>query len=280
MKRYGALIALVVAVGFGLMAVVLANKWLSNRAPAEAMAAGETIPTAKIVIAAKNLPIGAPLSGDNLSLAAWPKANVPQGAFTSLEEVEGRVAVTPLTAGTPVLAAELAAPGSGAGLVALIPPGKRAMAITVDETTGVGGFILPHTYVDVIGVDSTNREQIKAETIITRVKVLAIAQETYNEDGKPKLVKTVTLELAPKDTEVLAKQTHQGAIHLVLRNPLDDAEPEVEPDAPKVIYKTVVRTVPKPAPQVVRADPHQVEIIRGSEVDQQKFKSARSEEKY
>lgn len=277
MKRYGAMIALVVAIGFGLMAVLLANNWLAGRTPAENQAAGETIPSVKIVIAAKNLPIGAPLSSENLTLAVWPKANVPQGAFYTVEEVQGRVAVTPLSAGTPVRAAELAAPGSGAGLVALIPPGKRAMAIKVDEMTGVGGFILPHTFVDIVGVDSTNRDQVKAETIIKRVKVLAIAQETYNEDGKPKLVKTVTLELAPKETEILAKQTQEGTIHLVLRNPLDEEDPL--PEVAKPVYKRPTTIQRAAAPKVVRHTSHQVEIIRGVEVAKEKFKNSGSEER-
>lgn len=150
MKKYGTLIALTVAVIFGILAVVLANQWLSAKGSKEAAIIKEQVPLGKIVIASKDLEMGTILNESNLALTDWPKANTPKGAFTDIKSVTNRVPVTRLTAGLPVVSAELAAPGSGAGLVALIHPGMRAMAIRVDEVIGVGGFILPHTFVDVI----------------------------------------------------------------------------------------------------------------------------------
>ena len=89
--------------------------------------------------------------------------------------------------------------------MAAISPGKRAMAIRVDEVAGVGGFVLPDTYVDIIVVTNIRSQgAAKAKTILKRIKVLAIAQQTYTEEGKPMLVKTVTLELLPKEAEKLA----------------------------------------------------------------------------
>jgi pilus assembly protein CpaB len=81
MKRYGALIALVLAVGFGLLAVVLANKWLSARSQVAVVAGEEKIPSILVVVASKDLDIGTPLSTESLVLAEWPKASVPKGAF-------------------------------------------------------------------------------------------------------------------------------------------------------------------------------------------------------
>ena len=68
-------------------------------------------------------------------MAQWPKASVPKGAFEDIEQVVGRVSVSKMVTGTPILAAELAAPNSGAGLVALIKPGMRAMAIKVKKSS-------------------------------------------------------------------------------------------------------------------------------------------------
>ena len=107
-----------------------------------------------------------------------------------------------VVAGVPIVAAELAAPGSGAGLVASIEPGMRAMAIKVNEVVGVAGFVLPNTFVDIISVQNN-----VAETVLKRVEVLAIAQQTFVEEGKAKVVSTVTLELSPKQVFPFRSET-------------------------------------------------------------------------
>lgn len=279
MKRYGALIALIVALGFGTLAVIFANKWLAAHANRQASAAKETIPITKIVVITQDLPIGAPLTKNNLALAAWPRTGVPKGAFSNIKQVENRVAVTKLSAGEPVLAAELAAPGSAAGMVALITPGMRAMAVRVDEVSGVAGFIQPDSYVDVIGVETLGgrRRREKARTILKRIKVLAIAQETFTEKGKAKVVKTVTLEVKPDQAVKLALQTHKGPIHLVLRNPLDGVKSP--PPAKHAAVKR--RAVPVLRSQVVvrRLPPYKVDVIRRSQRQKIEFENVNSEKR-
>ena len=273
MKRYGALMALVLAVAFGVLAVVLTNKWLTAQVSEESPAFKASTATAQIVVASKEIGVGGRLGEDNLALAKWPEENIPKGAFKEIGAVTNRIAVSKLVAGEPLLAAELAAPGSGAGLVALIEPGMRAMAILVDEVTGVGGFILPSTYVDVIGVEDNKSKSQKAVTLLKKIKVLAIAQETFTEEGKAKIVRTVTVEVKPEQAEALALQTHKGSIHLVLRNPLEGEE---APQPVKVAQsKPAPKRVYKPAPK-----PFAVEVIRGTEREQVKFKNASSDVAY
>lgn len=303
MKKYGLVLVLAVAVVSGTVAVVLAHRWLTAQAKqSPAAAAQAVVETKRIVVAARDVGVGGLLGADSLMVAEWPAATVPRGAFEKIEDLEGRVAVTRITAGQPVLNAELAAPGSGAGLVATISPGNRAMAIRVDEVVGVGGFVLPNTYVDIISVTGQNMQEKKVKTLLTKIKVLAIAQETFTEEGKPKLVKTVTLQLLPKQAEQLALKTHEGSIHLVLRNPTDPDEPE-PPEPPKVVRKAkaapppppppppvVVEAPPAPAPppqwtpvvesqvKEVKPEPFTVEVIRGSKpVEKVEFADADSD---
>ena len=252
MKRYGIVIALCVAVVSGALAVWLANQWLTAKAGEERGTIQAPLAMTKVVVAARDLPIGTRLGQDAVALADWPKANLPQGAFDSVEALAGRVILSRIASGTPVLATELAAPGSGAGLVALIPPGKRAMAIRVDEVIGVGGFVLPNTRVDVIAVREEGRDQGRSETILRDIQVLAIAQETSVDEGKAKVVRTVTLGLEPKEAERLALEANLGTIHLVLRNPTEEEAP---PPAPKVVK--VVKPAPRPVlkPRVYRPQP-------------------------
>ena len=291
MKKYSTFIALGMAVVCGALAVWLTSQWLNAQAAEGQLSNREAVPMISIVIAAQDLEIGTLLSTDNLTLTEWPKSNVPKGAFEQIEAVAGRVAVTKLSAGEPLQAAELADAGSGAGLVALIPPGRRAMSIKVDEVSGVAGFILPNTYVDVISVNSkSNRETREAKTILKKVKVLAIAQETTTEKGKAKIVKSVTLELLPKEAETLALHSILGSIHLILRNPLELRDEEPTPEVAPVIAKRPRVTKTKAQPKVVEAPPvapqpvassnYSVEVIKGSKGPEKiKFKSVNSDER-
>lgn len=295
MKKYSTFIALGLAVVCGALAVWLTSQWLQSQAAEGKLSAQETIPMTRIVIAAQDLEIGTLLSTENLTLAEWPKSNVPKGAFDNIEAVAGRVAVTRLPAGGPLQAAELADAGSGAGLVALIPPGRRAMSIKVDEVSGVAGFILPNTYVDVISVNNrSSREAREAKTILKKIKVLAIAQETTTDKGKAKIVKSVTLELLPKEAESLALHSILGSIHLILRNPLEMEVEEPPQKVAPVIAKRprvakakpqpqpapVVAETPPPPPQPIAPANYSVEVIKGSKDPEKiKFKSINSDER-
>ncbi|PLY02932.1 MAG: Flp pilus assembly protein CpaB [Desulfuromonas sp.] len=271
MKKYGALIALGLAVVFGLLAVWLTREWLIDKQESQVAVVSQQIKTTPVVIAATDIPLGTRLSAENLVMSEWPAKSAPKSAFASIEEVEGRVVVSRMGAGTPVLKAELAEPGSGAGLVALIEPGNRAMAIRVDEVTGVGGFILPNSVVDVISVDAKSQRK-KAKTILQKIRVLAIAQATETEEGKPEIVRTVTVQVKPPEAERLALEMHKGILYLVLRNPLDGETPKVAKSKP---VKTLRSKVSKK-----KTVPYDVEVIRGSERDSVKFKDPESEDRY
>lgn len=284
MKKYGTLIAFGVAVLFGIVAVMLANNWLETKTSEKLVVKKEAIPMTKVVISNQPLSIGTKLSKDNMALADWPKANKPVGAFEDMAELEGRIVVAKTVAGAPILSAALAAPGSGVGLVAVIKSGKRAMAIRVDEVIGVGGFILPNTFVDVISVKNldTSGKKKKAKTVLERIEVLAIAQETFTEEGKAKIVRTVTLELEPKQAEKLALETNEGEIHLVLRNPLDEEEEKVEPPKPQPTIAKATRYIPtlKARVRVPAPSSHAVEVIRGSRpVEKVEFEHVDSEQR-
>lgn len=284
MNKYRGLLVFSLAVAFGLMAVLLANKWLTSRNDRATVAVKDTIPLAKIVVAAKDIGVGTPLNKDTLTLAEWPQTNLPKGIFHDVAALQNRVAVTRILAGQPVVDAALAAPGSGAGLVAKIPSGKRAIAISVDEVTGVGGFVLPDTAVDVHCVEPCKGGGQSTKVILKNIKVLAIAQEAVKEDGKAKIVHTVTLEVEPKQAEILALQSAQrgSSIHLALRTPLDDGE-----KAPVVAavtdVPTPVKPISKPKRQVYytpKPSAYTIEVLRGSaKPEKVRFKNLNSDER-
>ena len=99
--------------------------------------------------------------------------------------------------------------------------------------------------------------------------MLAVDQTASTDKNEPVIVRAVTLEMTPKQTETLVKARTEGEIQLTLRNPLEEEIiPEPKP-APKPVTKRVV--VKKPAPRTDSSTT--VTIIRGTKVDAKKTKT-------
>ena len=116
------------------------------------------------------------------------------------------------------------------GLTAQIRPGYRAISIPVDATSSVTGLVQPNNYVDLIGTfrfpDAKGDSSLDTTTltILQRVRVIATGTDmgllsgngTYNTRSSG--YSTVTLELTPKEVEMIIFATQKGRIHLSLRN--------------------------------------------------------------
>jgi Flp pilus assembly protein CpaB len=110
-----------------------------------------------------------------LTPMAFPVKLVPASALKDKEQVIGRVPRVEAPAGLPILEEMLLAPGEPAGVH--VPPGLRAVAVKIDEGSGVDFHLEPGCHVDVIGyftVRDRNRQETVARTIIENVRVAAV----------------------------------------------------------------------------------------------------------
>lgn len=276
MKNTRALVMLAVAVLLGAMAVTLAAQWLGRQAD---------IATNRVVVAARDIQLGSPLTPDMLTTVEWPAGSLPTGAISDPVELADRVVKTTLTRGEPVLESKLAPKGTKGGLSAVIAEGKRAITVKVNEVVGVAGFALPGNHVDIMvntndeGGRKNDREHMISKIVLERILVLAVAQEASRDDTKPKVVNAVTLEVTPEEAEKIDLARSVGNLSLVLRNQVDTEDAQtagirkyellhgISEPAP-VVASAPVRTVVKrsrPRPKVVaERDPGQtVEVIKG-----------------
>jgi len=155
----------------------------------------------------------------------------------------------------------------------------RAASIEVNQVSGVSGFVLPGDRVDVLSTVDPSHDERDAitRTLLQSVEVLAAGQKTQQADGRPMSVQSVTLLVDPRDAEVLAHAQHEGEIHLVLRNPDDQARVEVPAfstremlgqahvmrlQAPRVVAPPVLVTASAP---VVRPN---IRIIRSAQTSE------------
>lgn len=220
-------IALVVAVFFGLIAAYGIYNFLSQQQKAaDSLRASNQ----DIVVAAQDIPPGTTLNEEALKKGVikttpWPKTSIPAGAFSSPQQVFGKVNRVKILANEPILESRLA--GEGAGLTVRLEAGKRALALRVDEIVGVSGFIVPDDRVDVILTTTplgAAQDAKISKIVLQNKRVLSVAQSTEQKDGKPQLARSITLEVTPEEAEKLSLASQEGQIVLALRGLGDDAQ--------------------------------------------------------
>jgi len=175
----------------------------------------------RVVIATSTIQAGTELSDAQLQVLNWPSKSVPKDIFSETKAVNHRIARQTIEPGELILESKLASTDSKGGLAAMISTGKRAISVRVNDVVGVAGFALPGSYVDVLVSAKDTNGHAFSKTVLNRVKVLAIAQDTTADPTKPKIVNAVTLELTPEESEQLDLARSIGSLSLVLRNELD-----------------------------------------------------------
>lgn len=273
MRNPKAVAMLVLSVVIGLGATILAAGWIAQQ--------GQVAAT-KVVVAAADIQLGSRLNSQMLKTVDWPSGSIPPGATTKAEPLEDRVVKTSVLRGEPILEAKLAPIGTKGGLSAVIPEGKRAMTVRVNDVIGVAGFALPGNYVDIVvntQIEGNGRgDRQISKIVLEHILVLAVAQEASRDETKPRVVNAVTLEVTPEQAEKLDLARSVGTLSLVLRNQVDTegvetrgimkpqllAGDNVQPAPEKKPVKRIRRIVRKsPAPVVAVAAKDSVEVIKG-----------------
>ncbi len=184
-----------------------------------------------LVVAKADLPMGAMITAEDVRLVEYPVNAFPQGGFENIDDVIDRSVTGQILANEPVIAGRVTDKGAGVGFAPLIEEGYRAIAIAVNQVSGVSGFILPGSKVDVLltarGVGGT--EDSLTTTVLENVLVLSTGHsQEADAAGQPQNVPVVNMLLKPDDARLLTLATQEGRIQLVLRNPKDDIEQMVE----------------------------------------------------
>ncbi|HSM08667.1 MAG TPA: Flp pilus assembly protein CpaB [Gemmatimonadota bacterium] len=270
MRSRRLIIVLVLALISGLLAGWLALQIIGNRS--DRVPGTATAPSAEIVVAARDLPLGRVLTAEDVKVIGWPGDVIPENASTTVEEVLGRGIITPVTMNEPLLAGKMAVKEAGGGLPIVISEGMRAVSVRVNEVIQVAGFVMPGTHVDVFVTIEPPEGQSGGpitKLVLENVTVLTANQIVQTApNGEPTSATVVTMLVSPDDAEKLIHAANKGQIQLGLRNTLDmdsattdgvqvrDLLPQMQRAAP------VRRTVP-----TTRRTNTGIEIYRGNELD-------------
>jgi len=196
--------------------------FLKDQTSEPTQAAADTVP---VVVAADTISRGQVVEAELVKVVPWPTASVPEGAFRSLDEAVGKLARTEIYADDLLTTAKFLDTKAPSILSMLIPTGRRAISIKVNEVTGISGFVAPGSHVDVLLTVVGNEEMpAKTRIVLQDTEVLAIAQSIEQRDSRPVVVNTVTLNVTPREAETVTLASNEGSLHLVLRNDRDDAK--------------------------------------------------------
>ena len=225
-------VVLGLAVGSAVLAGVLAKGMLGKKGTTEVVEVNK-VPMVDILVAAKDMALGEKLQEGNVTWREWPKANVADAMITKEElpdatsKFQTARARLPIFDGEPIVEKKLIMPDQSGFMSAILPKGMRAISVAISEHSAAGGFILPNDRVDVILTrklddPSSSQKIVKSETVLSNVRVLAINQTFRQEAGEDKVTvtegKTATLELDPRQTEVISMIETAGELSLALRS--------------------------------------------------------------
>lgn len=265
---------LVLILGLGLagFAVYMAKSYIQGyqaQLEQERANRGPAFETVDVYVAKEKLEYGQRLLKKHVQLVSFPAASLPEGVYSTEEdlfpkgEVEPRTVLRSMEAKEAILVSKVTAPGEDAGITSQLGRGMRAFAIKVDVSSGVSGFLRPGDRVDVYWTgqvvleDIENRSQAKEVTklIETGVRLIAVDQVANVDTNEAIIARTVTVAVKPQQVAALAQAQSSGRLSLSLVGAEDDSVAEaievdqnsllgiVQAEAPAAVPKEEICTI-------------------------------------
>lgn len=220
-----------------------------NASPAAQASTATSIDTVEILIAKSAIEVGDDLEKSQLSWQAWPTESVSEGLVVrsaSEEDADilvGTISKARFQKGEPIRLAQLRGEGTSF-MSSSLPSGKRAVAVKISAHSTAGGFIQSEDRVDVIHTEtfpahSGGGVETATSTLLTNVRVLAVEKKAPGKGKDPNVEivgKTATLEVDPRQAEIIAAAESSGTISLALRAMVDNREKSVSQVPPTIRF--------------------------------------------
>ena len=218
-RRTTLLIAIILAVGTG---------WLTlNYISSLRSAAGQPH---EVLIANADIPARERITATMFHSESRPATALQPDAISDPSKAVGSLALVTIPSGSQLTASQI---GTNAALAlpVRLEPGMRAVTIPIDQVKGVAGLVQPGDRVDVIAIPPKNGDvPPKAVTILRGIRVLAVGNSLENASATPspqeQSSNTVTLEVNPKQANLLAWADADSNLRLALRSPKEPIRSE------------------------------------------------------
>lgn len=213
----------------GLLTVALIFNYLNN-----AQQAMNTVQYGEVVVAAVDVDAKKPLTRDMLQVKKVPVEYIHPQAVRKVDEAVAAITLSPLVQGQQIIGKQLAkANDSKNGLAYIVPTGRRAVTVPVDEVSGVAGLVKPGDRVDVaatVGIpDAASQKEIPYSLLVLQdIQVLAVGR-TLDDKGAGAESKSITLAVTVEQSRPLILASQKGTIRLMLRSPVDNGTASTSP---------------------------------------------------
>lgn len=181
--------------------------------------AGQMVP---VVTAAQDIPMNTTVTKDMLVIKDIPEKYAHPEAYRTVEQTVGKASKVQILKDEQILPNIVAAKDKPGNRFSYnISDKHRAITVAVDEASGVGGFLVVGDRVDILSTRDTAGTTYTS-TMMQYKEILATGSMTVpTEDGKQKIVPTITLSLSPVETQQLMLAENTGEVKFVLRPPVD-----------------------------------------------------------
>lgn len=225
-KRTVAVALAVVLAGVAALALMSYVRGVEARAiedqePVQAFVAKDVIPAGKFgeVAVSEGLIVRVPV----------PRKVVPEGAVTSLTQINRKVAAVSILKGEQILAARFVEPAEARGLLP-IPADRQAVSIEVGVPSGVAGFIQGGDRVSMVAqidVQSGGQAESRVQYLLQNIQVLSVGHRvvtTETKEGESQVQQQqgrvlLTLALTPEEAERVVLAHFQGQVYFTLLPP-------------------------------------------------------------
>ena len=254
--RFSSIITALTGLAVAGGSVYLARDYIRIQPAGQPVAAESE--TVGVIVAARDISFGATIEPGSLTTIDWPRDALPSGVYTDYSDLlapdnqQPRRARRPIALGELILPGKISDFGEKVTIVQTIGANYRAMAIEVDAETAVGGFVTPGDRVDIVLTEG-RQDNLRAITILQNIRVIGVDQETDEQNDKPSVARTVTVEVTPDEGQRLALGQRAGKLSLTLRS-IDDTEDrtlevtrlhdllsEPEPEIVEEVRKSIIR---------------------------------------
>jgi len=219
----------------------MARAWLQSERAALLAQAGMqrevapvVAPTLQVLVARNAVHTGQIVKPDDLRWQSWPEGSLAPTYIIEgkrpMSDFVGSVARGPIAPGEPITEGKLVLAGTRGFMSAVLQPGTRAVSVPITATSAVSGFIYAGDRVDVLlthvlSAEKGGNQHTATETVLRNARVIAMDQRLdFSPGDKPDVAKTATLELTPKQSEIVTLAVKMGDLSLVLRSLQDPDE--------------------------------------------------------
>jgi pilus assembly protein CpaB len=219
---------------FAVLAGAGAHRYIGERIAA-IEARQPKVEMVKLVVANDDLPRGAHLSADTVSVRSVPREWAHADALSpdQIDQFDHAALDTPARRGEQILWAQLQPlhPRAFSNRISL---GRRAITVPVDDVSSVSGMVAPGDRIDLL---ATVKRDGRATLIplLQRATVLATGKlvgerastargELRDDGGEQRTYTTLTIDASPKDATRILAAREIGQLTAVLRSPADEAD--------------------------------------------------------